>query len=295
MDEKMFKVLGEVSKRELGRFRDFLASHKKRSIEFLGKAIPYYSCGAGDKVILTFAGGWGGVELAYETVLGFEDRNRVVVVDISAFDEPDEMGEGINRVLDEEGVDRVVVVGQSLTGIIGQSYFVRHFPRVDGIVLTNTLAPRRERSRTWALVLLKILPLGWFKPLVRRQVTRLGKIKEPLPPETAERRRFAAALVGCMIDGYWTKRTTLNVLKLAFAFNRLDGYTARSFPGWKGRALVITSPDDPYYPDAALLTKNLPNSEKFEFAPGFGHTAPQIHRDRFHRIIQEFVDGLEGA
>ncbi len=294
LDEKTNRTLGRVSQRELERYKDFLSSHQKLTIEFKGREIPYYACGEGARVLLTFAGGWGGVELAYETVLGFEGRNRVIVVDISAFDDPEGMSDGINHVLDEEGVGRVVVAGQSFTGIIAQSYFVRNFRRVDGIVLTNTLAPRKERSRAWALVLLKMLPLAWFKPLVRRKVTRLSETKDPLPPEIMERRRFAAALLGCMIDGYWTKRTLTNVLKLVFAFNKEDEYSASSFPGWKGRALVVTSPDDPYYSDAALLMRNLPNAEKHEFPAGFGHTAPQIHRDRFHGIIQGFVDGLEG-
>jgi pimeloyl-ACP methyl ester carboxylesterase len=202
------------------------------------------------------------------------------------------MRRGINQVLDAEHVDSVVVVGQSLSGIIAQSYFKRHFRRVDGLVLTNTLAPRKERSKKWVLALLKVFPLGLLKPLVRRKLTRLGEFHKEIAPDIQERRRFAMALIGCMIDSYWTKRNTLNILKLAFAFNERDGYTVKSFPGWTGRALIITSPDDPYYADAGLLMNNLPNSEKYEFPPGYGHTAPQIHRDVFHKIIQEFIDRL---
>jgi len=243
--------------------------------------------------LLTFAGGWGGIELAYETVLGFERRNRVVVVDVSAFDNPEDMGRGINSVLDAEHVDRVVVVGQSLSGIIGQSYFKRYFRRVDGLILTNTLAPRKERSKKWALALLKVLPLELLKPLIRRKLTRLGEFRKEIAPDILERRKFAMALIGCMIDSYWTKRNTLNVLKLAFAFNERDGYTVESFPGWMGKSLIVTSTDDPYYADAALLMNNLPNAEKYEFPPGYGHTAPQIHRDVFNKVIQEFVDRLE--
>jgi pimeloyl-ACP methyl ester carboxylesterase len=203
------------------------------------------------------------------------------------------MGRGINRVLDAEHVGHVVVMGQSLAGIIAQSYFKRHFRRVDGLVLTNTLSPRKERSKRWALALLKVIPLRFLKPLVRRRLTRLGEFRKEIPPEILERRKFAMALIGCMIDSYWTKRNTLNILKLAFAFNERDGYTAESFPGWKGGALIITSPDDPYYRDAGLLLNNLPNAEKYEFATGYGHTAPQIYREVFHKVIQDFVDRLE--
>jgi len=291
--ERSFEILKRVSAAEFGRFQTFMRSHQERRLEAGGRVISYYACGTGRTALLTFAGGWGGIELAYETVLGFERRNRVVVVDVSAFDNPEDMGRGINRVLDAEHVDRVVVVGQSLSGIIGQSYFKRHFRRVDGLVLTNTLAPRKERSKKWALALLKVLPLGLLKPLVRRKLIRLGEFHKEIAPDVLERRRFAMALIGCMIDSYWTKRNTLNILKLAFAFNERDGYTVESFPNWRGKALIVTSPDDPYYPDVGLLMNNLPNAEKYEFPSGFKHTAPQIHRDVFHKVIQEFIDRLE--
>lgn len=290
--ERSFEVLKKTSPVEFERFQDFLKSHKKRQLDDGGRRISYYACGTGRTALITFAGGWGGIELAYETVLGFERRNRVVVVDVSAFDNPEDMGWGINRVLDAEHVGHVVVMGQSLAGIIGQSYFKRHYRRVDGLVLTNTLSPRKERSKKWALTMLKLLPLGWIKPLVRRKVTRFGEFQKEIPPDVLERRKFAMALLGCMVDRYWTKRNTLNILKLAFAFNERDGYTAESFPGWTGGALIITSPDDPYYRDAGLLMDNLPNAEKYEFAPGYGHTAPQIYRDVFHKVIQDFVDRL---
>jgi len=293
MDDKYWEPLRAAYPEQFARFRSFLDTHQERRAELGGKTVSYYSCGHGQRTLLTFAGGWGGIELAYETVLGFEGRNRVVVVDVSAYDDPDEMGRGINGVLDAENIDRVIVFGQSLNGIIGQSYFKRHYRRVDGLVLTNTLAPRKERSKTWVLALLKILPLRWMKPLMRRKMTRLGEFKQEVPPKVLAGRRFAAALMGQMIDGYWTKRGTLNILKLTFAFNERDGYTPDSFPGWRGRVLNITSPDDPYYPDVELLMKNLPRAEKYEFQPGFGHVAPQIHRDEFHKIIQGFIDRLD--
>lgn len=294
MKERSIEVLRKASPAEFERFQAFLKSHQEQRLESEGKVLPYYACGTGQRVLLTFAGGWGGIELAYETVLGFERRNRLVVVDVSAFDDPEDLGRGIDRVLDAERVDRVVVVGQSLAGIIGQSYFKRHFRRVDGLVLTNTLAPRKERSKKWALALLKVLPLGLFKPLLRRKLTRLGEFHEEISPEVRERRKFAMALLGCMVDDYWTKRNMLNILKLVFAFNEKDAYTVDSFPGWRGKVLIITSPDDPGYSDVGFLMKNLPNTEKYEFPSGFGHTAPQIHRDLFHQVIQGFIDRLEG-
>jgi len=292
MEARDLRLLQGISETEFVRFRSFLESHREERAEMNGKTIPYLACGSGKRTLLTFAGGWGGVDLVYEFVLGFEARNRVIVIDISAFDDPEEMTRGINLVLDRENADRVVVVGQSLTGIIGQSFFKREFERVDGLVLTNTLAPRKERCRKWALVLLTCLPLGLLKVVARRKMKRLAEFKQEIPAEVRERRVFAAGLLERMIAVYWTKKGLLNVLNLAFAFNERDAYTTDSFPGWRGKVLVVTSRDDACYPDVELLMKNLPHVDVYEFPVGFGHVAPQIHRDAFFARIQKFVDGL---
>jgi hypothetical protein len=96
-----------------------------------------------------------------------------------------------------------------------------------------------------------------------------------------------------MIAVYWSKENMLNILKLAFAFNERDAYTRDSFPGWRGKVLNITSEDDEYYPDIEFLMKNLPETEIFKFQTGFGHVAPQIHRDEFYGVIKGFVSRLD--
>ncbi|OGD27046.1 MAG: hypothetical protein A2Y56_02345 [Candidatus Aminicenantes bacterium RBG_13_63_10] len=293
IQERDLKILEAISGTETARFRSFLESHPGKKVEINGKTIPYLACGSGRRTLLTFAGGWGGVELSYDFVLGFEDRNRVIVVDVSAFDDPAEMSRGIDAVLDRESAGRVVVFGQSLSGIIGQSYFKRRYDRADGLVLTNTPAPRKERSKKWALIVLKGIPLGLIKALVRKKMTRLAEFPQPIPAEVQERRKFVAGLLERMLFVYWTKKNILNILTLAFAFNEKDAYAGDSFPGWKGKVLVVTSPDDPYHPDAELLMKNLPGAELVEFPSGFGHLAPQIHRDEFYGRIQRFIDGLD--
>jgi pimeloyl-ACP methyl ester carboxylesterase len=293
IDAADIEIFKGDSEREAARFRSFLETHGEKRLELNGKEIPYMACGEGKRTMLTFAGGWGGVELAYDFILCFKERNRVIVVDISAFDDPQEMGRGVNLILDRERVGRTIVFGQSFSGIIGQSYFRRHFGRVSGLVLTNTPAPRPERSKKWALLLLKCFPLGLIKPLVRKKMTRLSEFTQEIPAEVRERRRFAMDLLGRMVTVYWNKKKFLNVLKLVFAFNEKDAYARDSFAGWPGKVLLVTSEDDHYYADVEFLMKNLPQPEIFKFPIGFGHMAPQVHRDEFYRMIQEFVDRLD--
>jgi len=286
------KIAGECQK-EATRFLSFLVNHEEKHLDFGGKAVPYLAAGSGSKTLLTFAGGWGGVELAYDFVLALKDRHRVIVVDISAFEDPEEMGSGINLVLDREGVGRAVVFGQSFSGIIAQAYFRRHFARTSGLILANTLAPRPERSKVWALTLMKVLPLGLMKIAARKKMSRLSEFKRPIPADVQERRKFASKLLVRMIDTYWTRAKLLNVLKLAFAFNKEGFPPEGALAGWQGKILIVTSDDEPYFPDAGLLMNGLPGTEMFKLPVGFGHTAPQIHREEFHEIIRDFIVHLD--
>jgi pimeloyl-ACP methyl ester carboxylesterase len=291
-EEKLLKSLEGVSARELSRFKDFLESHTLKEFQSDIGAVPYYLCGEGTRTIMTFAGGWGGPQLIYDTILGFENRNQMIVIDISLFDDPETMSEGVNRVLDHENIGSVVIIGQSASGITAQSYFKRNPDRVDGLVLTNTLAPRIERCKKWALWLLQVFPISLMRTLARKKLSKLGEFEKEIPPEIQEKRRFASALFGAMMDQYFTKRNITNMLKLAYAFNEKDGYKAGEFEHWQGMVLLITSEDDPYYKDVALLEKGLPNTEVFKFPTGYKHVAPQINRDEFHTRIQSFIDGL---
>jgi pimeloyl-ACP methyl ester carboxylesterase len=238
---------------------------------------------------LTFAGGWGGPELLFDTILGFEEDHRVVVVDVSPFADLDEMSAGVNRVLEAEGIDRVIVMGQSLSGLIAQSYFRRNPRRVIALVLTNTLAPRKERSKKWALGIVNALPLWLIKALIRKKVPRLMETATELPDDARNHLRFRGALVAAMIDTYFTKAGITNVLKLALAFNEKDGYSPGEFGDWPGRVLLVTSPDDPYHEDMALLERSLPRAAVFTLPSGFKHVAPQVHRDEFHAAIRRFI------
>ena len=281
--------LERESPTEFARFREFLASHEERTISLDGIQIPYCVCGQGARTILTFAGGWGGIELAYETILGFEGCNRVVVVDISAFDDPDEMNRGINLVLDEERIDRVVLMGQSLSGIVAQLFFRRHAARVEAMVLTNTPSPKPEHCRRWSQLLLACLPFSLLRVLLRRKMRRLGRFEQAIPPVVEERRRFAHALLELMAERFFTRKLIGRILKLTCRFNEEGEYAADEFSAWSGRVLLITSEDDPYHSDSGILKSVLPAAEQYVLPSGFGHLAPQICLEQFQSAIQRFL------
>jgi hypothetical protein len=56
-----------------------------------------------------------------------------------------------------------------------------------------------------------------------------------------------------MTSLYMTRRIMLDLLTMTYAFNERDSSGPGVLADWQGRALVVTSEDDPGYPDAEHL------------------------------------------
>jgi len=200
----------------------------------------------------------------------------------------DALSRGVNQILEVEGIDRVIVIGQSMSAIIAQLYFQRNFARVDAMVLTNAPAPRKEKNKKSAYYIIKIIPFFILRFAIKKKLNRLTDIAAAIPPEAEARCRFIQARLNDMLDNKLNKKTMINIMKLAFELNENE-YTAGDFKEWNGRVLIITCEDDIYFKDSDSLTSNLPNAELYTFPKGLGHMAPMIHRDKFFSIINEFL------
>lgn len=287
------RELETISKSEFARFETFLESHPLKKITWDGGGLSYLVSGEGKRCVLLLAGGWGGPELGYETVLGLEGGSRVLSVDVSGFADPKELTEAVDRVLDAESIHRVVLVGQSMGGILGQVYFRENPDRVEGMVLINTIAPRPERCKKWALVLLRAMPFRIFKLLAKKSLSRLGRYEADISPEMEERLRFKRAFVSFVFNRFVSKAQITNALELAYHLNGRGGYTSDELSHWTGRLHLITSEDDPYFPDIELFQKAFPQISLFHLPKGYGHIAPQVFRDEFFVEIRRFIDSLD--
>lgn len=288
IDERsMKKYYADVSQTELKRLQDFLETHEIRQIDVEGKSIKYYSCGKGEQTILTFSGGHSGLETVYETVLGFENDFRMVVVDISLFTSPSEFSQGVNKVLEREGVGQVFVTGQSLSGMYSQIYFKRNCDTVDAMVLTNTFAPSQKQSKKWGLTLLRLFPFFLLKAIFKQKMHKWAPAAE-IPMDTKERMQFKSAFMKQVVDQQFSKGFLMNAADMAFQFHKDAEYTIENFKDWKGKILIISSKDDPCYKDLDILIKHLPHTELFLFPEGYRHMAPMVFRDEFHNRIKDF-------
>ncbi len=282
------KYFRGTSEKELCRFQDFLDTHTLKCTEIEEKSIPYYCCGQGEKTVLAFSGGHTGPWGVYNFVHEFEREFRVVVVDFSSCASLDDFSRCVNHVLDSEGIGRVFLTGQSLTGMFAQAYFRRNMDRIEAMVLTNTLAPKRERNKKKALVMMRLFPSFLLIPLLKKKLSGLGKFEGEISPEAEGRLRFRMALLLHDMDHIGSKKTLLNIIKMLFEFNAEDEPFPESFKQWPGRVLIVTAEDEPYREDVDSLMKIYPPAELYSFPVGWGHSAPLVHMEKFQSLLKNF-------
>ena len=289
IDERLRnKYYSRVPEEVLRKFDRFQEMHPLKKLSVDGQSITYLLAGQGDHTILSFSGGHSTPESAYETVCAFENDYRFMIVDISPFDTAEKLNTGINRILQTEKIQRVILFGQSLAGIIAQIYFHENRKQVDALVLINTPVPKKEKNKKWALWMIHLMPFFILRGLFKMKLKKLADTDDSVPSEASGRIRFVTARMQDCLDHVFDKQVMMHIMHLCFEFNDLAS-GMDDLTDWTGRALIVTSEDDPYYADAQSMVTRYPNATLHAFPRGMGHMAPIVHRDAFLRVIKNFL------
>lgn len=285
------RFYGDVPADHLDRYRRFLSTHTLKRLEVDGVEVLYYACGQGERTLLSFCGGHSTPATLWETIGSYEGDHRVVVVDISGFRTVSELCGGVLEILERQGVERVVLLGASLAGLIGQIFLKHHFARVEGMVLMNTMAMKPGGNKPFSLGLTRLMP-GWMLRAIFGKKLR-AYFKEALEdPRASAGARFGLAHLEEVLALHFSKRKVINLLSVLFEFGR-DGYTRADLDDWQGRALVIVSEDDQGFGDLEWLTENLPRCASEVFPSGLGHLPQLAHRQKFETLTRSFLSELD--
>lgn len=191
-------------------------------------------------------------------------------------------------MLDAEGVTSADLVGQSFGGLVAQG-LVREQPgRVRSMTLSHTAVLRPSQSRL-ARVMVKLLapmPLPVHRALLRRKIARMTKKITSRTPAAAfwETRRNELLLTA-------TKKEILAYYAYALDLMSRYAFSAEELRGWEGSILVIESDNDPAVPETerARLRAVYPQGRVVTFE-GAGHGSLQADREKYCRVIHQFLD-----
>ena len=250
------------------------------------------------QTLVLLTGGIGLSDLFYLHVERFSRDFSVLTFDYQlTFANNREFADAVAELLTHLGV-RAWMVGQSLGGIVGQIIAALHPEVVDGLVLSNTCSLSAQmnesamnhllamvRSTKKSKTLLRIVPFGLYKRLVKRVV-----MKTKVDGFTPEEKAVMEGLCDAMLE-LLTKPYELHMLDFLMDAEHHKGMTPEQFQPWDHRVLLILSEDDDTFNQDSkdALVEIMPHPTVETHLTG-GHLALLIRLDTYADLVTDFIN-----
>ncbi|MGH2606499.1 MAG: alpha/beta fold hydrolase [Anaerolineales bacterium] len=267
-------IQGDALEIELAKFR---AAHPTRQLVHRGVEWHFYAGGMGTQSVLLLTGALGLAEFAFQQILLLEGKFRVLAPDYPPVGSLADLCGGLVRLLSEEHIPGVHVVGGSFGGVLAQALVRQASERVASVVLSHTGAPDGRRRR--GVALFALLPVSVLRTFLR---ARLGPTLAAADPFW--RRHFESAV------GRLSKADILSRLRIQAEFGAAR-YRPEDLARWPGRVLILEAEDDPLFAPTARerLRALYPTAQVHQFQ-GTGHAAAIQHPKEYTAVVTRFFD-----
>lgn len=245
----------------------------------------YYRLGAGPPV-LWLTGGLRRAALGFAFLERLAARHTVMAPDYPPVRTVGEFMAAFDTILQAEGVDALVLGGQSYGGLLAQAYLAHRGSAVQQLVLSSS-GPA-DYGRAWlpveyaAIALVRLLPERTAKSLLTS-----GLLKFITLPE-AQRAEWQEA-INSVVQNDLSRADVVSHFAVAADWIRRGAVTPDAYCRWTGRVIVLSSENDP-----TQSKKDFPRYEKLFGRPveevdmgAMGHTAALFDPDQYVALLEQ--------
>lgn len=296
-------LTGTVPEREL-------ADPDSRFVEVNGLTVHYKEMGQGEPVFILLHG-FGASEFSWREVVEPLSRSgRVIAYDRPAFGLTERPLDGnwtgtnpysvqgnvelLDGLMDELGVDKAILVGNSAGGEVAAAYAIEHPERVQGLVLVDPAVGKSNRGRfpQWAVSLMVSPQIRHIAPLLVRTIAgEMGNDTIRLAWHDPSR------IDPVVYDGYRRPLKADNWDKALYEFTIAGNpvnYSER-LANLTMPVLVVTGDDDRIVPpgQSMQLSGEIPEAE-LVVLKDCGHVPQEECPDQFMGSMQDFLADMKG-
>jgi len=280
---------------------DFIKKHPAKYIK-INNTIGKYIVGGKQKTgLIILPGGGQDMYSSYDFIDAYEGKYKVISISINGFRKLSDFFEFINKILETEKVDKIILYGLSLGGFLAQHYIRLYQDRVLKLILSHTSSTRSKAlihriiiPGKIAYFFLPIIPLRLLKFLVKKNS---GKIqsgsdnvmnlwnkyssKENLSKRTGFIKKFGLDF----IDREYLK----SFYSLGIEMEKTEKlWKQDDMVEWSKNILIIKTTNDPLAIDDGVLKQYYPKAKEFVFYKT-GHLTPFIRFEEMKQIIDSFI------
>ena len=293
-------LTGTVTEREL-------ADPDSRFVEINGLTVHYKETGQGEPVFILLHG-FGASEFSWREVMGpLSTSGRVIAYDRPAFGLTERPLDGnwtganpysvqgnvelLDGLMNELGVEKAILVGNSAGGEVAAAYALEHPERVQGLVLVDP-AVGGGRIPQWAVSVMALPQIRNLAPLLVRSIA--GEMGN----DTIRQAWHDPSRIDPEVyQGYRRPLKANNWDKALYEFTiagNTDNYSGR-LADLTMPVLVVTGDDDRVVPTAQSiqLSREIPGAE-LVVLKDCGHVPQEECPDQFMTSVQAFLADTKG-
>jgi pimeloyl-ACP methyl ester carboxylesterase len=287
MGQKSFDATYKNAPRDrVDELLEFRLTHPihKRLID--GVEWNYILSGAGSKTILIMSGLLGTAETAYQMILNLEKDYRVLSLSYPAYTDIGEFVDGLVKLIDLEGIQRIHFIGGSLGAGVGHVLVRRHADRIDAIVLSSFGLYNDKKLRRFKqfVGLFNFLPYWIVSKYYQLILPRL------LKGLNESEKLFQIAYVKDILNFQNNKQTLISQYRLLLNVFENSSYgLERTIDS--SAVLIIQTQDDTSFDnnEQAAFRQTYPNAHIQLFEEG-GHIRGTKHQAEHIAIVRQFLE-----
>ena len=286
-----------------------LADPDSRFVEVNGVTVHYKETGEGEPVFILMHG-FGASEFSWSEVMEPLSRSgRVIAYDRPAFGLTERPMEGnwtgtnpysvqgnvelLDGLMDELGVEKAILVGNSAGGEIAAAYAIEHPERVQGLVLVDPAVGKGNRGPVpqWAVSLMALPQIRNLAPLLVRTIAGdMGNDTIRMAWHDPSR------IEPKVYEGYRRPLKADNWDKALYEFTIAGNPVSYSerLANLTMPVLVVTGDDDRIVPtdQSMQLSREIPGAE-LAVLKDCGHVPQEECPDQFMTSMQAFLEGVK--
>jgi len=295
-------LTGTVTEREL-------ADPDSRFVEVNGVTVHYKEMGQGEPVFILLHG-FGASEFSWREVMEpLSTSGRVIAYDRPAFGLTERPMEGnwtgtnpysvqgnvelLDGLMDELGVDKAILVGNSAGGVIAAAYAIEHPERVQGLVLVDPAVGNGSRGPIpqWAVSLMASPQIRHIAPLLVRTIAG------DMGNDTIRMAWHDPSRIDPEVYEGYRKPLRANNWDTALYEFTLAGNPANysgSLANLTMPVLVVTGDDDRIVPtkQSIQVSREIPGAE-LVVLKDCGHVPQEECPDQFMTSVQSFLEEVK--
>lgn len=225
-------------KEQASLLRDFRAAHPYQHLNFGDWSWRYIVAGRGRKTLLLLPGAFVGAEMWLHIITSLQNKFRIL-----ALDNPPkamtiaEMNAALVKLLDNENIQRMTLIGYSAGGGLAQAFMQSHSDRVEDLILSHCTPLSADAAHRLDRMagLMRLLPIHFIRALFKKRSSRY--------PSNSEWADFTRAFFAERIATL-KKDDLLLFVQSGVEAARPFQFDSQTLQNWTGRILLMSSKDD---------------------------------------------------